>query len=100
MNVVRLQALHRAPPKQLTLLVVKLEGGPTASVTGTEELCDQVDQVGLQIVGTKPSEAPTEGAMKPLASTLLALSLVKRPLKGNEASDQNHIGVTNIARQL
>jgi hypothetical protein len=29
--------------------------------TATEELCDQVDQVGLHIVGVKPSEAPTEG---------------------------------------
>ncbi len=26
--------------------------------TGTEELDDQVDQVGLHIVGAKPSEAP------------------------------------------
>jgi hypothetical protein len=26
--------------------------------TGTEELCDQVNQVGLHIVGAKPSEAP------------------------------------------
>ncbi len=53
-NEVRLQALHRAPPQQLIPLVVKLEGGPE---TGTEKLCDQVDQGGLHIVGTKPSEA-------------------------------------------
>jgi hypothetical protein len=26
-------------------------------------------------------------------------SLVKHPLKGNEDSDQNHVGVTNVARQ-
>ncbi len=26
--------------------------------TGTEELCEQVDPVGLHIVGTKPSGAP------------------------------------------
>jgi hypothetical protein len=74
---VRLQALHRASPQQLTLSVVKLEG----LETGTEELCDQVDQVsytlsarslvkhplkgnkttGLHIVSAEPSEAPTEG---------------------------------------
>ncbi len=32
MNSVRLQALHRAPPQQPTMLVVKQEGGPEASV--------------------------------------------------------------------
>ncbi len=32
MNAVRLQALHRAPPQQSTMLVVKPEGGPTASM--------------------------------------------------------------------
>ncbi len=31
MNAVRLQGLHRAPPLQLTMSVVKLEGGPAAS---------------------------------------------------------------------
>jgi hypothetical protein len=28
---VRLQALHRAPPQQLTMSVAKPEGGPTVS---------------------------------------------------------------------
>ncbi len=56
------------------------------------------DQVGLHIVSTKPSEAPTEG-QRALAYTLLAQSLVKHPLKGDEAKDQNHVGVTNVARQ-
>ncbi len=36
---------------------------------------------------------------KLLAYTLLAQSLVKHPLKGNKASDQNHVGVTSVARQ-
>jgi hypothetical protein len=58
-NEVRMQALHRAPPQQPTPSVVKLEGIPAASVKlGTEELCDQVDQDSLHIVGAKPSEVP------------------------------------------
>ncbi len=32
MNVVRLQALHGATPQQPTISIVKLEGGPAASV--------------------------------------------------------------------
>jgi hypothetical protein len=32
MNAVRLKALHRAPPQQPTMLVVKPEGGPAVSV--------------------------------------------------------------------
>jgi hypothetical protein len=38
-NAVRLQALHRAPPQQLTLSVVKLEGGHTASVKTGQKSC-------------------------------------------------------------
>ncbi len=39
MNAVRMQALHRAPPQQPTMLVVKLEGGPAASVKPGQESC-------------------------------------------------------------
>jgi hypothetical protein len=39
MNAVRLQALHRAPPKQLIISVVKLEGGPAASVKPGQKSC-------------------------------------------------------------
>ncbi len=38
-NVVRLQALHRAPPQQLTLSVVKPEGGPAASMKPEQKSC-------------------------------------------------------------
>ncbi len=38
-NEVRLQALHRAPPKQPIVLVVKLEGGPAASIKPGQESC-------------------------------------------------------------
>jgi hypothetical protein len=36
--------------------------------------------------------------MKPLAYTLSA-EPSEAPLKGHEASDQKHVGVTNVARQ-
>ncbi len=57
-NLVRLQALQRAPPQEPTSLVVKPEGTCSEHETGTEELCDQVGQVGLHIFGAKPSESP------------------------------------------
>ncbi len=38
-NEVRLQALHRAPPQQPTPSVVKLEGGPAASVKPGQKSC-------------------------------------------------------------
>ncbi len=58
-NGVRLQAIHRAPPSAADSVGCEA-GRRTCSEreTGTEELCDQVDQVGLHIVGAKPSEAP------------------------------------------
>jgi hypothetical protein len=76
---VRLKALYRAPLQQLTPSVVKLEEGPVASVKPGQKSC---------VIKSIKS-----------AYTLSARSLVKHPLKGNEASDQNHIGVTNVARQ-
>jgi hypothetical protein len=38
-NVVRLQALHRTPPQQPTILVVKLEGEPAASMKPGQKSC-------------------------------------------------------------
>ncbi len=81
MNVVRLQAFHRAPAQQPTLSVVKPEGGPAASVKpGQKSWCEMIksaytlsarslvkhplkgdEAAGLHIVGAKPSEAPKEG---------------------------------------
>jgi hypothetical protein len=77
-NEVRLQALHRAYPQQPTLSVVKLEGGPAASVKPGQKSCvikliklaytllarslvkhlKGDETAGLHIVGKKPSEAP------------------------------------------
>jgi hypothetical protein len=39
MNVVRLQDIHRAPPQQPTMLVVKPEGGSRASVKPEQKSC-------------------------------------------------------------
>jgi hypothetical protein len=65
-NEVRLQAFHRAPPQQPTPSVVKLEGGPAASVKPGQESC----------------------VIKSISAyTLLARSLVKF-LEGDEASDR------------
>jgi hypothetical protein len=84
-NEVRLQALHRAPPQQPTLLVVKLEGGPAASMKPGQKSCviksiklaytssarslvkhplKGDEAPGLHIVGAEPSEAPTEDKRK------------------------------------
>jgi hypothetical protein len=39
MNAVRLQALHRAPPQEPTMSVVKPEGGPAVSVKPGQKSC-------------------------------------------------------------
>ncbi len=77
-NEVRLQAVHRAPPQQVTLSVVKLEGGPAASVKPGQKsyvikLINSAytlsarslvkylkgdEAAGLHIFSAKPSEAP------------------------------------------
>jgi hypothetical protein len=86
-------------PQQPTLSVVKLEGGPAASVKPGQKSCviksiktaytlsarsivkhllKGDEAAGLHIVSVEPSAAPTEGL---------------------KASDQNHVGVTYVARQ-
>ncbi len=67
----RLQALHRAPPEQPTSSVVKLEGGPAASVKPGQKSC--------VIKSIK------------VAYTLSARRLVKH-LKGDKAADLHIIG--------
>jgi hypothetical protein len=77
-NEVRLQALHRAPPQQPTPSVVKLEGGPAASMKPGQKSCaiksinaaytwsarslvkhlKGDEAADLHIIGAKPSEAP------------------------------------------
>ncbi len=67
----RLQALSRAPLQQQTLSVVKLEGGPLASVKQRQKSCV------IKLLKA--------------AYTLSARSLVKH-LKGDEATDLHIIG--------
>jgi hypothetical protein len=69
-NEVRLPALHRAPPPAADS-IVKLEGGPAASV--------------------KPGQKSCVIKLIKAAYTLLAQSLVKH-LKGDEAADLHIIG--------
>ncbi len=79
-NVVRLQALHRAPPQQPTLSVVKLEGGPAASVKPGQKSC-----VRSSGIITLSARGPSDGFGTKPAS--------------DEATMINHVGVTNVARQ-
>jgi hypothetical protein len=55
-NAVRLQALHRAPPQQPTITVVKLEGGPAVSVKPGQK--SSVRSSGIIIVSARqPSDS-------------------------------------------
>ncbi len=54
---VGLQALHRAPPQQLTPSVVKLEGGPAASVKPGQKSC--VRSSGIIILS---AQGPSDGS--------------------------------------
>jgi hypothetical protein len=42
---VRLQALHRAPPQQPTMSLVKPEGGPAASVKPGQKSCVRSSEI-------------------------------------------------------
>ncbi len=53
MNAVRLQALHRAPPQQPTMPVVKPEGGPIVSVKPGQKSC--VRSSGIITLSARPS---------------------------------------------
>ncbi len=80
MNAVRLQALHWDPPQQLTMSVVKPEGGPAASVKPGEKSC--VRSSGIIALSTRQ---PSDGSgTKPAF---------------DEAIMINHVRVTNVERQ-
>jgi hypothetical protein len=78
-NALRLQALHRAPPQQPTLLVVMPEGGLAASVKPGQESC-----VRSSGIITLSARRPSDGGTKPAL---------------DEATMINHVGVTNVARE-
>ncbi len=76
-NEVRLQALHTAPTQQLTLSVVKLEGGPAASVKPGQKSC-----VRSSGIITLSARGPSDGfGMKPAS---------------DEAMMINYVGVTTV----
>jgi hypothetical protein len=70
-----LQALHRAPPQQPTMSVVKLEGGPLV-----------VKPEGGHAANVKPGQQKNCVIKSIPAYTLSARSRVKHPLKGDEAA--------------
>ncbi len=55
MNVVRLQALHRAPPQQPTMSIVKPEGGPAASVKLGQERSVRSSGI-ITLLARRPSD--------------------------------------------
>ncbi len=79
-NEVRLQALHRTPPQQPTLSVVKPEGRPAASMKPGQESC-----VRSSGIITLSARGPSDGFGTKLAS--------------GEAMMINHVRVTNVASQ-
>jgi hypothetical protein len=56
MIVVRLQALHRAPLQQPTMSVVKLEGGPAASVKPVQKNCVRSSGI-ITLSARRPSDS-------------------------------------------
>ncbi len=57
---VRFQALHRAPPRQPTPLVVKPEGRPAASVKPGQESCVRASGI-ITLLARGPSEGSGQG---------------------------------------
>jgi hypothetical protein len=57
MNAMRLQALHRAPPQQPTMSVVKLEGGPAVSMKPGQKSC-----VRSSCIITLSARGPSNGS--------------------------------------
>jgi hypothetical protein len=55
-NVVRLQALHRAPPQQPTMSVVNPEGGPAASVILGQKSCVRSSGI-ITLLARQPSDS-------------------------------------------
>ncbi len=80
---VRLQALHNAPPQQLTTSVVKPEERPAASGNPGQE--SYVRSSGIITLSARwPGDGLGRFGMRPAS---------------DEATMINHVGVTNVARQ-
>jgi hypothetical protein len=81
MNAVKLQLSTGLPPKQLTMSVVKLEGGPAASMKPGQKSCVRSSEII-----TLSAQWPNDGSGKKPTS--------------DEATMINHKGVTNVARPV
>jgi hypothetical protein len=55
MNAVRLQTVHRAPPQQPTMSVVKPEGGPAVSVKPGQKSCVRSSGI-ITLSAQRPSD--------------------------------------------
>ncbi len=77
---------QQGSPQQPTLSVVKLEGGPPASVKLGQKSCVMKSIKSAYTLSARSLVKQLKGK-KPLAYTLSAQNLVKH-LKGDEASDQ------------
>ncbi len=62
-NEVRLHALHRAPPQQPTPSVVKLEGGPAASVKPGQKSCVRSSGI-ITLSAQRPSDSIWDEALR------------------------------------
>ncbi len=60
MNAVRLQALHRAPPQQPTMSVVKPEGGPASSVKPGQKSCVRLQALHTTRLLAKDADVSSE----------------------------------------
>ncbi len=71
-NAVRLQALHRAPPQQPTMSVVKPEGGPAASMKPGQKSCVRSSGI-ITLSAQRPSDdsaqRPSDGSGQSLPQT-------------------------------
>jgi hypothetical protein len=63
MNAVRLQALHRAPPQQPAMSVVKPEGGPAASVKPGRKSCVRSSGI-VTLSARRPSDSSGQSPLQ------------------------------------
>jgi hypothetical protein len=59
----RLQALHRAPPQQLTMLVVKPVGGPAASMKPKKKSCVRLSGI-ITLSVLRPSDGSGQARLR------------------------------------
>ncbi len=91
-NEVRLQALHRAPPQQLTLSVVKPKGRPAASVKPGLE--SYVRSCGIIILS---AQGPSDGSGRGPPQTRLQWSItLGSPMKRDNANRRIPVHISTL----